>query len=195
MNRKVPRPMHRFFLAFTLALTLVTILMAAPVAWSQKDQRDPLTQAQVEKIREAGIDPNERIKLYTEYLNDHVNTVKSLTNRGKSEGRAKHLDNELQDVTALMDELGSNLDEYSDRHADIRGALKILADESHQWLITLRALAGEPSFDLSRKEAIEAGDDLADQAQRLLREQDDYFAIHKDEKGQERSEPKAQPQP
>ncbi len=26
-----------------------------------------LTEAQVEKIREAGIDPNERIKLYTEY--------------------------------------------------------------------------------------------------------------------------------
>ena len=37
------------------------------------------------------------------------------------------LDNELQDVATLMDELGSNLDEYSDRHADIRLALKPLA--------------------------------------------------------------------
>ena len=51
-----------------------------------------LTEAQVEKIREAGIDPNERIKLYTEYVNDHVNAVKALTNRGKSDARARRLD-------------------------------------------------------------------------------------------------------
>ena len=157
---------------------------------AQKQHHDPLTEAQVEKIREAGIYPNDRIKLYTEFLGDHVNVVKSLTNRGKSDARAKRIDQELQDVTTLMDELGSNLDEYSERHADIRPALKSLTDESQHWLQTLRALAGESQFDLSRKEAIEAGDDLADQAQRLLREQTDYFAVHKEEKGQERAEPK-----
>jgi hypothetical protein len=161
-------------------------------AAAQKQKRDILTEAQIEKIREAGIDPNERIKLYTEYVNDHVNTVRSLINRGKSDARARRLDGELQDVADLMDELGSNLDEYSDRHADIRRALKTLADESQHWLTTLKALAGEEPFDLSRKEAIETGEDLTDQAQRLLREQTDYFALHKDEKGQERAEPKPQ---
>jgi hypothetical protein len=176
--------------AFAVALVISCIFV--PCARSQKGHHDPLTEAQVEKIREAGIYPNERIKLYTEFVGDHVNNVKSLTNRGKSDARAKRLDTELQDVTTLMDELGSNLDEYSDRHADIRGALKTLADESRQWLTTLRALAGEPPFDLSRKEAIEAGEDLADQAQRLLREQTDYFALHKEEHGQERAEPKPQ---
>jgi hypothetical protein len=176
--------------AFALALLVSTV--GVPCAYSQKEHHDPLTDAQVEKIREAGIFPNERIKLYTEFLGDHVNTVKSLTNRGRSDARAKRLDGELQDVTSLMDELGSNLDEYSERHADMRGALKTLADESQHWLSTLRALAGEPPFDLSRKEAIEAGEDLADQAKRLLREQTDYFAVHKDEHGQERAEPKQQ---
>ena len=91
-----------------------------------KQKHDPLTEAQVEKIREAGIDPNERIKLYTEYLNDHVNAVKGLTNRGKSEARAKPPRQRIAGRRNLMDELGSNLDEYSDRHADIRGALKTL---------------------------------------------------------------------
>ncbi len=166
----------------------------APIAVAQKDNHDPLTEAQVEKIREAGIYPNERLKLYIEYVGDHVNTVKSLTNRGKSDARAMHLDNELHDVATLMDELGSNLDEYSDRHADIRLALRALAEDSQHWLITLKALAGEVPFDLSRKEAIEAGEDLADQSQRLLREQTEYFAIHKDEKDQERAEPKPDPQ-
>lgn len=159
---------------------------------AQNAHHDPLTEAQVEKIREAGIDPNERIRLYTEFTNDHVNVVKSLVNRGKSDARAHKLDNELHDVSALMDELGANLDQYSDRHADMRRALKTLAEESKNWLVTLRALAGEPPFDLSRKDAIEAGEDLADEAQRLLNEQTAYFEAHKDERGQERAEPKPQ---
>jgi hypothetical protein len=177
---------------FPLAASfLLAVLLPNPSAsLSQANHHDPLTEAQVEKIREAGIFPNDRIKLYTEFVNDKVSVVRSLMNRAKSDARASRLDQELQDIASLMDELGSNLDEYSDRHADIRIALKSLSEQSPRWLNTLRALAGETPFDLSRKEAIEAGDDLSEQAQRLLREQTDYFAIHKDEKGQERAEPK-----
>jgi hypothetical protein len=184
------RPARIFPIAVAVLLGFVQV--SAPRALSQKDHHDPLTEDQVEKIREAGIDPNERIRLYAEYVNDHVNAVKALSTRGKSDARASRLDHELQDVATLMDELGSNLDEYTDRHADIRIALKPLSDQSQHWLTTLKALAGEAPFDLSRKEAIEAGQDLTDQAQRLLHEQTDYFALHKDEKGQERAEPKPQ---
>ncbi len=182
----------RSFSKPSIAAVLLLALFAGPLASSQKEHHDTLTDAQVEKIREAGVYPNDRIKLYTEFLNEHVNVVKGLTNRGKSDARAQRLDKELLDISSLMDELGSNLDQYSDRHADIRASLKVLAYESQHWLTTLRALAGEMPFDLSRKEAIEAGDDLASQAQRLLSEQTDYFAAHKDESGQERSEPHPQ---
>jgi hypothetical protein len=156
----------------------------------QKDKREPLTEAQADQIAEAGIDPNARVALYTKFLNEHAEVIKSLTNRAKSEARARHLDNELQDFTALMDECGANLDVYSDRHADIRKALKPLTEDTAKWLGILRALAGEPSFDLARKEAIESGEDLADQAKRLLTEQTEYFNLHKDEQGQDRAEPK-----
>jgi hypothetical protein len=89
----------------------------------------------------------------------------------------------LQDFTALMDETGSNLDQYSDRHSDIRKALKPLTDATPRWLSILRVLPGESGFDLARKEAIESGEELADQATRLLHEQDDYFAAHIRRKG------------
>jgi len=89
-----------------------------------------------------------------------------------------------------MDELGENLDVYSDRKADIRKALKGLNDAAPRWVGILRALAGEPGFELSRKEAIESVEDLADQAKRLLTEQTDYFNAHKEEQGQDRAEPK-----
>jgi hypothetical protein len=166
-------------------------LLTAPL-FAQKEQRDPLTEAEVEKIREAGIDPDVRVSLYVKFLNEHIDTVKSLTNRAHTTARAHRLDNELQDLAALMDELGENLDTYSDRHADIRHALKPLAEDSQRWLKELRALAGESGFDLARKEAIEAGEDLADQSSRLLTEQTEYFNLHKDERGQDRAEPKPQ---
>lgn len=180
----------KFILSIRVFFLFLACLPAADALRAQKEKREPLTEAQIDKIREAGIDPDERIKLYTGYVDEHVSKIKSLMNRGHSTARAKHLDNELQDLAALMDELGTNLDTYSDRHADLRASLKPLPEAAQHWLTTLKALAGEPEFDLSRKEAIESGEDLADQASRLLREQTDYFNLHKDERGQERAEPK-----
>jgi hypothetical protein len=172
------------FLVIALSCLCASHLLA------QKEKREPLTGPQIEQIREAGIYPDDRINLYTKFLNEHADTIKGLTSRAKSPSRAQRLDGELQDLTALMDELGSNLDVYSDRKADIRKALKALNESAPRWLGILRALPGEPGFDLARKEAIESGEDLADQAKRLLTEQTDYFAQHKDEQGQDRAEPK-----
>jgi hypothetical protein len=168
---------------------LFCLLLAVPL-FAQKDKPEPLTEAQIEEIREAGIAPNERVSLYTKYTSEHADTIKSLTNRSKSLARAKRIDEELQDLTALMDEFGSNLDVFSDRHADIRKSLKPLTEATDRWLGILRALPGEPGFDLARKEAIESGEDLADQAKRLLAEQTEYFNLHKDEQNQDRAEPK-----
>jgi hypothetical protein len=173
----------------SFALFFVCLFVAVPLL-GQKEKREPLTEAQIEKIREAGINPNDRVKLYTQFLDEHADVIKGLTNRAKSAARGRRLDDELQDFTALMDEFGSNLDVYSDRHADIRASLKPLPAATQRWLSILRVLAGEPAFDLARKEAIESGEDLADQATRLLREQTEYFNLHKDEQGQDRAEPK-----
>ncbi len=174
--------------AFLIAPLLIWLGLGACVA--QKEKPEPLTEAQVEQIREAGIDPNGRLDLYRKFVGEHTETIKSLTNRKVSIGRTKRLDEELQDLTALMDEFGSNLDTFSDRHADIRKSLKALTEETSRWLGILKALPGEPGFDLARKEAIESEEDLADQAKRLLSEQTEYFDLHKDERGQDRAEPK-----
>ena len=172
-----------------VAAIVVCLAVAAPLC-AQKEKRHPLTEAEADKIAEAGINPNERVTLYTKFLNEHADTIKSLTNRSHTPARAQHLDNELLDFTALMDELGDNLDVFSERHADIRASLKALNEATPRWQGILRTLAGEPGFDLSRKEAIESGEDLADQAKRLLTEQTDYFKQHPDEAGQDRAEPK-----
>lgn len=175
-----------------LCLPALLFVAISGATAAQKEHRHVLTETQVEQIREAGIVPAERIKLYAKFVGERIETVKSLTPRAHSATRSKRLDDELQDVTALMDELGSNLDQYGERKADMRAGLKPLNEATTHWREVLNALPSEPGFDLSRKEAIESEKDLADQAAQLLKEQTEYFKEHKDEKGQERSEPKPQ---
>ena len=93
---------------------LVCLLLAAPLA-AQQRKREPLTEMQQEQIAEAGIDPAARVNLYVKFLNDSSGTIKGLIPRAKSAARIHRIDGELQDFSALMDELGDNLDLYSQR--------------------------------------------------------------------------------
>ena len=174
----------RWFLIVILGIGSASLLPA------QKEQRQTLSDAQVEAIREAGIYPNDRLNLYTKYVDEYAERIKGMSFRTKSNARAKQLDDQLQDMTSLMDELDANLEQYTDRKADVRTALKKLNDTAPEWVRILNALAGEPSFDESRKEAIESCEDLAEDAKRLLTEQTDYFNEHKDQRGQQRALPK-----
>jgi hypothetical protein len=153
------------------------------------EKHDPLTGPQIEQIREAGIYPDERVKLYTKFINEHADTIKSLSNRAQSAARAHRLDSELQDFTSLMDELASNLDTYSERKADIRKSLKPLTEATQRWMAMLHSLPDEQGYDLSLKEAIESGGDLTDEAKEMFADQTKYFEEHKDQRGQDRYEP------
>jgi hypothetical protein len=172
-----------------LAATLLCLFVAAPLR-PQKVKREPLTEAQQDQIAEAGIDPVARIDLYVKFLNEQADTIKGLIPRAHSGARSARLDGELQDFAALMDELGDNLDLYSDRKADIRKSLKGLNEGVQRWEQLLNGLPSEPGFELSRKDAIESSSDLSAQAKQITTDQTEYFKEHKDEKGQDRAEPK-----
>lgn len=176
--------------AWWIRVCLVLLLASAVPMIAQKEKRQTLTSAEIEKIRDAGIDPNLRISLYTDFLDERADALKRLAGRRASRARAAHMDDQLQDFTALMDELGSNVDQYGDRKADMRPALKKLNEKTPKWLEMLRGLPTEPAFDEARKEAIESTQDLAQDASQLQTEQLAYFKEHKDQKGQERAEPK-----
>ncbi len=167
---------------------LICLLIGGAVARAQKMRPGTLTETEVDQVREAAIFPDERVALYTKFIEVRAAKIKSLSGRPRSANRVLELDGLLQDFTALMDEIDGNLDQYSERHADIRKALKGLNEAAPRWVQILRALPGESGLDLSRKEGIESGEELVDQAKRLLSEQEEYFKTHKDEKGQERND-------
>ena len=168
--------------------TLVCLLLAAPLA-AQQQKREPLTEKQQDQIAEAGIDPVARVNLYVKFLNEESDTVKGLIPRAKSSARLRRIDGELQDFAALMDELGDNLDVYSERKADIRKSLKGLNESIAHWQQVLRDLPSESGFELSLKEAVDSSNDLAAQAKQITADQEAYFKAHPKEKGQDRYEP------
>jgi len=169
---------------------LVSCLLIAATSAAQKEKREPLTEAQQDQIAEAGIDPAARVTLYVKFLDEHAETIRGLIKRAKSPARARRLDGELQDFAALMDELGDNLDVFSERKADIRKSLKGLNEGVKNWQGVLHDLPSEPGFELSLKEAVESSNDLAQQAKQITSDQEAYFTAHPDEKGQDRWEPK-----
>jgi predicted nucleic acid-binding Zn-ribbon protein len=165
------------------------LLLAAPLS-AQKGKREPLTEAQADQIAEADIDPVARVDLYVKFLNERSDTIKDLIKRAKSPARARRIDDELQDFSSLMDELGDNLDVFSERKADIRKSLKPLNDGIQRWQGVLHDLPSEPGFELSLKEALDSVGDLAGQTKQITADQEAYFKAHRDEKGQDRAEPK-----
>jgi hypothetical protein len=172
-----------------LTVILVSLLISAPLA-AQKDKPEPLTEAQQDQIAEAGIFPVVRIGLYIKFLDEHSDTVKGLIPRAHTEARVRRLNSELQNFSALMDELGDNLDVYAERKADIRKALKPLTEGAARWQESLHGLPSEPGFELSLKDALDSASDLSDLAKQLTADQEAYFKAHPDEKNQDRYEPK-----
>jgi hypothetical protein len=181
--------MNRNALSLCCAATIVCVLASASVS-AQKQKREPLTEKQQEEIAEAGIDPVARVDLYVKYLNEHADTIKGLTKRAQSPARGSRIEGELEDFTALMDELSENLDVFAGRKADIRKSMKPLAEGIKQWLEILNALPKERAFGVALDEAIESGNDLDAQAKQIRNDQDAYFKANPGEKGQDRYEPK-----
>jgi hypothetical protein len=173
----------------SLVVTTCILCLAPATVSAQRRHHDPLTGPEIEKIRSAGIDPNERIKLYTDFVGDHVESIVALSKRIPSVKRDQKMDSTLQDLSSLIDELGSNLDQYGDRKADLRRALKSLAKDSPRWLAELKAIQPAPIYRLSLEDATDAEKDLVDQSTEMFKDQTAYFKLHKNQRGQQRYEP------
>ena len=178
------RPFFRPLRLFMLTAFVASVVFSAPMS-AQHHTRDPLTPQQAEEVAKAGIYPDQRVHLYTKYLDEHANTIERLAKRADTPARNDQIANNLEDFADLMDELGSNLDVYSDRKADIRKVLKPLDEAIQRWKTMLTGLPNESTFDVARTDALDSSNDLAEQAKQMMQDQDQYFKEHKEQAGQE----------
>jgi len=151
-------------------------------ALGQDDRNDPLTEDEVQQIRDNAIHPNERIKLYIKFLGQRLDEIRQLSADPKGDNNRAQIRDKFEEFTHLCDELQDNLDTYDSEHADIRKALKDLVAASGKWPDALKIAPADPNYDFSRTTALEAAQSAADEAKQLSTEQEVYFQTHKDER-------------
>ena len=168
-----------------LLLFLSAVLFLAPIAqqtWAQA-QKDPLNDEEIDQVRELGDRPNDRIKLYAKFIEQRITSIKQLSTDKNAQNRSAELRAKIEEFTRLVDELQDNLDTYDSQHADVRKALKDLVPASDKWELTIRQPPSDPNYEFARKTAVEAAQSISDQAKTLQKDQEKYFAEHKDQAG------------
>ena len=163
------------------AMVFVTVLAA-----SAQQHRDPLTQEEIQKVRDTSWEPRLRLPLYVQFARDRLVKLEQARSDPKSTSRARQTHDLLDDFQLLYDELNDNIDTYVDRRDDIRKPLKTVIDADTEFQAKLRALkdaadvprAEEQQYDFVLTNAIETVDSSAQDHRKLLADQEDE-AKHK----------------
>jgi len=166
-----------------------------PAASHAQAKGDPLSDAEIDQVREVADQPVERVKLYMKFIEQRTDAIQEMVGDTRIQNKPPKLHNLLDEYTRLVDELQDNIDSYDETHSDIRKALKELVPASDKWLAIVNKPPPDPSYDFSRKTAIEAGTSLAEQAKKLQADQIKWFAEHKKDKNPDTSTPPAWAKP
>jgi hypothetical protein len=160
------------FLALLLACGAASHLRA-------QDQNDPLTEDEIQQIRDNKIYPDERIKLYMKFIAERLDAIRQIASPRASKDEKAQIHDKLDEFTRLCDELQDNLDTYDSAHADIRKSLKDLVTASAKWPPAISGLPQDSSYEFAQKVALEAAQSAVDEAKHLSVEQDVYFDVNK----------------
>ena len=171
-----------------LAIRFAWVLMAV-VPLVAQSRKDPLTEQQIEEVREAGDQPLERLKLYVGYVDVRSSEIHSLNKSKSAENKSVRLHNLYEEFTRLSDELQDNMDNFDQQHADLRKELRIIADKTAEWATVLNEPPADSQYDFVRKTALDANQSAHDTSVTMLGQEEKYFA---EKKKQEKEQEKKQ---
>lgn len=101
------------------------VLLALPGARAQR-HRDPLTEAEIDLLREVSPEPARKLKLYVQFAHTRMDLVERARADGslspKQRGQKVHA--ALQDLSDLVDEISRNLESFGKRGDDMRKPLR-----------------------------------------------------------------------
>src|SRR5260370_26049780 len=109
-----------------LGLPMLLILPLFAAIWcplSAQRRRDPLNALEIDQLRDAMLDPDERLKLYVRFSRDRMTKLEQMRGDPKTTDRARQTHDMLQDFLGDYDELNDNTDIYVARKNDIRKPL------------------------------------------------------------------------
>jgi hypothetical protein len=119
----------------------IIVLSLSSIACAQAKNRDPLTEQEVDQMRETADFPNKRLELMIGFARARMKSIQDLGTASKiPPDRPSNIHDLLQDFLALLDEIDDNIDVYSAHKTDMRKGLKLLIEASSEWQLQLRQL-------------------------------------------------------
>ncbi len=172
--------------AFVIRAGLCLTLLLAGGSLPAQRHREPLTQAEIDQIRDASWEPKQRLTLYVQFARARLVKLEQMRSDPKTTDRPRQTHDLLDDFQLLYDELNDNIDTYVDRKDDIRKPLKVIIEADTEFQAKLRALKdaanipGEEAhqYEFVLTNVLETVDTSADDHRKLLADQEDA-AKHK----------------
>jgi hypothetical protein len=170
---------------FRVGVCVIVLVVGGSMAQAQR-HREPLTQPEIDQIRDASWEPKQRLTLYVQFTRARLVKLEEMRSDPKTKNRPQQTHDLLDDFQLLYDELNDNIDTYVDRKDDIRKPLKLVIDADTEFQAKLRAL--KDAADVPAEEArqyefvltnvLDTVDTSAEDHRKLLADQEDA-AKHK----------------
>jgi hypothetical protein len=170
----------------------IVMLVCGPVL-SQTHDRDPLTDKEVDQLRETAMEPDKRLKLMIEFTKARMVALGQVRSDPKmAKDRGQRIHDLLEDIATLVDEVDDNLEDYNQRSADLRKPLQQIVQMNSDFQVKLRELkaatedpdrtAETDDYKFALQDAIESVHSSAESSRKLLEEQNTKFAAAKKKK-------------
>jgi len=116
--------------------------LALVPATATAGRHDPLTSDEIDRLREAALDPESRLKLFADFARLRFTAIETARMPKKPDAAKpgaekpgaekpgadspRSLHDLMEDFLAVYDELDENISMYEDRQADLRKAMKVV---------------------------------------------------------------------
>ena len=160
---------------------LLCSLVSSELALAQAHRPDPLSDGEINKLRDTAQYPEERLKLYVEFARTRLDRAQQIHADAKATDREAQTREEFQEFLDVYDELNTNVDTYADRGEDLRKALKPVIEADTEFGAKIRAFKSslgkteEARDDFLVASALQAVDSGARDHRDLLAQQEELF--------------------
>ncbi len=166
------------------------IFLPAGLRLFAERRRDPLNQEEIDLLRDAMLEPDQRLKLYVKFSRDRMNKLEQMRADQKTTERAQKTHDMLENFLAVYGELDDNIEMYVGRKEDLRKPLKLVIEADTEFQSKLRALksaanatAEENSqYGFVLTDSIDTVDASADDHRKTLAEVEEYVKHKKKSK-------------
>jgi len=115
------------------------LLLLAPFARAQH-QHDPLSDAEIDQLRDTAVDPIGRLKLYIEFARARLAAIDKMSSDPKVADRGQQIHDRLQEFLDIYDEMDDNVDNFEKRGDDLRSPLTHIIQADNEFAVKLHAL-------------------------------------------------------